>query len=330
MPRTPTGAARVASSLPWPALLRAALALLLVGLLLWTVDWRGSLARLRDAAPPLVLAALALVAACVLVSAWKWQLLLRARGLHAGLPALVRLYWIGIFCNNLMPSTFGGDAVRLALARHLGGAAAVGASILVERASGFLVLVLLALAALLLGPSLAELWGLGLAAASVAAVGGLSLALLLRRGRALVRLAAATAPGSGRLPGRLLRKLDALVLALGEYGGDGRALLVTCAVSVLFNGLLVLSHYVVIRATDGGLALWQVALVTPLVTLVSALPVSINGIGLAEGAFVALYARVGLAPEAALAAALLRRVVVLLASLVGALLWLGERPLPGR
>jgi hypothetical protein len=279
----------------------------------------------------LVLAALALVAACVLVSAWKWQLLLRARGLHAGLPALVRLYWIGIFCNNLMPSTFGGDAVRLALARHLGGVAAVGASIVVERASGFLVLVLLALAALLLGPSLAELWGLGLAAASVAAAGGLSLALLVRRGRALARLAASAAPGSGRLPGRLLRKLDALVLALGEYGGDGRALLVTCAISVLFNGLLVLSHYAVIRATDGGggLALWQVALVAPLVTLVSALPVSINGIGLAEAAFVALYARVGLAPEAALAAAVLRRVVVLLASLVGAALWLAERR-PGR
>ena len=101
MPRTPTGAARVASSLPWPALLRAALALLLVGLLLWTVDWRGSLARLMSATPLWVLAAAALVAACVLVSAWKWQLLLRARGLHAGLPALVRLYWIGIFFTRI-------------------------------------------------------------------------------------------------------------------------------------------------------------------------------------------------------------------------------------
>jgi glycosyltransferase 2 family protein len=62
------------------------------------------------------------------------------------------------------------------------------------------------------------------------------------------------------------------------------------------------------------------------VVLASALPVSINGLGITESAFVLLYAQVGLAPEVALAAAVLRRLVVVSMSLVGAVLWLLHHP----
>ena len=62
--------------------------------------------------------------------------------------------------------------------------------------------------------------------------------------------------------------------------------------------------------------------------LLSLVPISLNGIGLAEGVFVAVYGVVGVLPDAALAAALLRRLVDLLDSAVGGLFWLIERRIP--
>jgi Lysylphosphatidylglycerol synthase TM region len=156
-------------------------------------------------------------------------------------------------------------------------------------------------------------------------LGTLSLALLLWRGHALVRVVAAGRAARNRLVARVLAKVDALALALRDYGGDHQALAVTCAVSVLFYVGLVLFQHAVIHALHGDLTLGQVALVAPLVVLVAALPVSINGIGITEGAFVVLYAQVGLPPEIGLASALLRRIILLLAALPGAAFWLSER-----
>ncbi|HEX6011869.1 MAG TPA: hypothetical protein VFY87_08735 [Geminicoccaceae bacterium] len=56
----------------------------------------------------------------------------------------------------------------------------------------------------------------------------------------------------------------------------------------------------------------------------SVLPVSINGLGVAEGVFVAIYASVGSVPELALAAAVLRRLVDVANSAIGGLFWLAR------
>lgn len=271
------------------------------------------------------MAAAGLVVVCIVISAWKWQLLLRARRLRVGLPELVRLYWIGIFFNNLMPSSFGGDVVRLAMARRIGGLASVGASMLVERISGFLVLVLLVLAVVLMGLAPEGMLGAEIAAVALLLTGCGLLALAWWRGMTILRRLATMTPRLARLIEPMLDKLGRLVLAVGEYASDHRSLAITCGISVLFNAALILSHFTVIRAVHGDLTLSQVALVAPLVTLVTALPVSVNGIGITESAFVLLYGHIGLPPETALAAALLRRVVVVLTSLVGAALWLRGR-----
>jgi uncharacterized protein (TIRG00374 family) len=335
--RPPLRVDHAAGSSTWPrhgwSAVKVAVTLLLVVLLCWTIDWRDSFARLGAVSWPWTAAALLLVFACIAISAWKWQLLLRAQGIRVGLPRLLRLYWVGIFFNNVMPSTIGGDVARLALARHIAGLGPVAASMLVERVSGLLVLVALAFATLTAQPGLAEARGVAVPVAVPVAVallmGGTMLAFLLWRHRAVA--IASTQHEFWRRPAtaRVLRRLRPLLDALQRYSGDHRALLVTCAVSVLFNAILILSHYTVICAVQGQLPLAQVALAAPLVIFAAALPVSINGIGIAEAAFVLLYGQFGLAPEVALAAALLRRIVIFAGSLIGAACWLAEhRPAP--
>jgi hypothetical protein len=69
----------------------------------------------------------------------------------------------------------------------------------------------------------------------------------------------------------------------------------------------------------------------PLVGTFSALPVSLNGIGLREGGYLFLLGTIGIASEKAVAFSLLWFVIVILASLVGGLVFIlrkGPRPSP--
>lgn len=322
-----------------------AVALLSIGLVLWLVDWRGSIGLLGRVAIGVAAVAWALDLACVLVSSWKWQRLLAALDVRVGLGMLFRAYWIGAFVSGLLPSTVGGDVTRVALTRRHAGVAPVAASILVERLTGFLVLLAFALAAVLARPDLLQLAGAGgtlQALAALALAGGCGALLLacwavLRRrggsGTPGIRAATTAEAGAG---GRLARAMGKargfgakLGAALAGYAGRPGALLAACAASVPFYVLIALFQYAVIRALGVEVDLLDVLAIAPLVTLVAALPAAPNGIGTSEAVFVLLYTGAGLSPEEALAAAVLRRLVLTLTALTGGVLWLAVRDRAG-
>jgi hypothetical protein len=74
----------------------------------------ASLELIRRAQPgPLLLAALWYVV-FILVSSWRWQILLRARGLHFSTFYLARVFTISLFFCKLLPTSIGGDVMRIA------------------------------------------------------------------------------------------------------------------------------------------------------------------------------------------------------------------------
>ena len=77
-----------------------------------------------------------------------------------------------------------------------------------------------------------------------------------------------------------------------------------------------------LRSVGSPIGLAQVALVAPLVPLVSLLPVTANRLGLTEGAFVLFYTQMGVPAKQAFAAALLRRLVTIGVTVPGGLMWL--------
>ena len=96
----------LAGKLASAAVLAAAVALARLGP-------RGRCAGARR--PVLIWAALAASALNVLISAHKWQLLLRRARVSLAYGVAAQLYWIGAFSGNFLPTGVGGDAVRLML-----------------------------------------------------------------------------------------------------------------------------------------------------------------------------------------------------------------------
>lgn len=304
---------------------KAGLAVGWIAALWFLVDWGEAGATLAGADPWLVVAAFAVSVVGVLISADKWRDLLRRARVQISFQAAARLYWIGMFFSNFLPTSVGGDAVRLALTPSRGRLARVAGSIVVERLTGLLVMLGLCAIGLSLRPIEVDQAGLGEALPlAVLAMGAGAAALLLAPGLFARLLPALTRP----LPALLrcpLEGVQKVAMSISDQARDtvglGRAL----AVSLPFYGTIILAQYLVLEAVGADLPLLEVALLAPLVPLLTLLPLSLNGLGLAEAVFVLLYSSAGVAPETALAAAALRRLVDLANSGLGGLLWLALR-----
>ena len=121
---------------------RAALTLVVTALgtayLIWKVDLAEALDVLADADPWYFLAAVALMTVTLWPMAWRWQLLLRAKGIDDSVAWLTRSYFVSYAAGQILPTSIGGDAMRIfeASRRHPGRGGPVAGSVLLERALG--------------------------------------------------------------------------------------------------------------------------------------------------------------------------------------------------
>jgi uncharacterized protein (TIRG00374 family) len=286
-----------------------------------------ALQTLRDTQWRIVALAGASALLAMVLNVKRWQMMLQGQGSSAPLPGLIRLYLIGMFFNNILPSRFGGDVVRAygTSIRTTTKTRSV-AAVLMDRLVGAISVLLLGVIAILANPSvipgqLVELLVIGL----VVAVGSLS--VLLYRGsrfggirQRLLGLASFSVFGIN-----VRSKVEAGIDAVRSYsrarGLIGRAL----AVSMVANGLSIVNLFLYSQAVGAGLSLSEVAVVAPVILAVGLLPLSINGIGTIELTFVVLFGAMGVESHVALAVALLRRLVLLGISLFGGLLYAFRR-----
>ena len=326
-------------------LLRAAVSIALIAWILRGTDLREVWTAFRTADVRYILLAVCLIPLGYLSSLMRWRILLRAQGGDASLPFLVRSLMTGIFFNNLLPSTIGGDAIRAwDTARSGVGKATALTIILVDRFVGLLALLLFATAGLLGAGRLTErvpdlaLWVLGVGAGMVA------IAVILFRPRAHPGLKPGATNGCpcgtevahnepslshrdshslapGFNPGWRAR----LTTALFAFRGHTRALATAFAWSLCLQTLVVLNAWVLARALHLQLGLAPFFLIVPLAVFLMMVPVSINGIGVRENLFVFFLASFGVAEATGLAFAWLDYGLVLLQALAGGLVYASGR-----
>jgi len=131
----------------------------LQGWLVWHTNWDQVGKAFAGLRGEFWLAAVALYAATQVLSAWRWQLLSRPMGFHRPLRHFVGFYFIGMFFNLMLPTSVGGDVVRAwYLDPRPGRRLPAFVSVLIERASGLFVLVVLACVATLFCPIALPHW----------------------------------------------------------------------------------------------------------------------------------------------------------------------------
>ncbi len=276
---------------------------------------------LRDfSVGPLVLAAALIVAQAVLVVAWRWSRILSA----IDRPIAARELWspvvIGLFFNQVLPSTVGGDGMRMWFLTRMGRSVGLAVrSVLIDRILGLLALMALSAGgALFLVPfvaSPAPLWG-------VAAV---SLA-----GTAAVIAAPTLLHLLGFLPiGFLKREIGVVAAEIALLRRSRRMVLGMFGVSVAGHLLIALAVWAVAACLNLDLPLFAALAVLPAVLLAATLPVSIAGWGVREGAMVLGLGLIGVGAGPAALISVSFGLLQLGLGMLGGLVWLVHgRPKP--
>lgn len=286
--------------------------ILLLYLLLASIEVKAVGAALSEVPFGAIIIACSIFVVQTFILAIRWQILSSAIGWPLGYVRAIVFTFMGVFFNQTLPSSFGGDAIRIWRANKAGIplAAAIN-GVLLERISGALSLTMLgAFAIWFVGEQLDSI-ALRLAFIALLPVSLLGVVFLM----VLDRL-----PG---LPNRITSFTQ-----LSRFSADARAIFLNIPLSCTLLFLSLLSHFVAaiaayVLATSLGIvtALWTFLALMYLVSVVLLFPLSFAGWGVREGAMVLILGFVSVAPEKALAISVLFGAIMVGASLPGALFW---------
>jgi uncharacterized protein (TIRG00374 family) len=258
-------------------------------------------------------AGLGATAVGILLSTLRWWTVLSALGLRARVRTLLNHYLAGLFVGNFLPSTIGGDVLRVARqSADNGDRPSTFASVVLERLTGWLVLPLITLSAFVINPGLRELGN------ATALAFGLSVATLVLLCGLLF---AAAHP---RVGGRLAdsegwqRFIGAVHLGIARFRQHPGSVLNVLVVGFAYQLAVVLSAYLAARALGLDVGPTAILAFMPAVAIAQVLPISLGGLGVREGAFVLFLHPLGVQRGEAIALGLLFYGMNLAVSLLGA------------
>lgn len=280
------------------------------------LDYEKLAAALLQVNPVYLAGAFVLPAVGILISVARWHTLLRLQGIDIQFGFLLRSIFVGRFFNTFLPSTIGGDAMRMLDLFKAGvSKSAAVSTTLIDRGLGLLALAsfggvafLTSTILLSLVPQLQPLKPLVLAA--VCAV-FLAFAFFLKLPQGLSTLLRKILPA----------KLHGTVSVLETLQRRPLLLLWPIALSFLLQINVILFYYLLSLAFDLQIEMTSFFVVIPAVLFAMMLPVSINGIGIKEGVFIFAFGLFGIPTETIIAYTLLTYVDAIVNGIIGGIVY---------
>jgi uncharacterized membrane protein YbhN (UPF0104 family) len=294
-------------------LLRAGISVALLSWIAWKTDWNRFSEAFVHMRFELWLAGVGFFVLAQMASAFRWNLFARALGFDRSFRHLAGFYFIGAFFNLILPTSVGGDVVR---AWYLDGRSGRRLksflSVFLDRLSGLAILLAMACSGVLLSPVPLEPW---ITWSVWGVTGGTAVFLLL-----LVPMSRWFKLGAERV--------EQVRMALG-LARQPRLVLATSVLSLVVqtcNVVIVWLIAVALQADAPASFFW---VLVPMVSLLTMLPISVNGMGVREVSTALMLAPYGVERDMALTLSLLWFAVYFVVSLAGGSVYLlGRFPRP--
>jgi uncharacterized membrane protein YbhN (UPF0104 family) len=298
-------AAPVKSAHPYRSFaIRAGLGFGVIAVLLWFYNPRPVLRTLSREHPLWFIGTIALYIAGQVMSAYRWRLVAGVIKLRAQFKEFLAYYFVGMFTNLFVPGLVGGDAARaIYLGRRSERMGESIASVICDRGIGLAALFWLAGAMAVVRHS--ELPSS--VTRPTAVVGALVLA-----GYLATPLLARAIP---YLP-RILRRAAGVV---APYLHRPQSLILPIALSLILQISLAVCQWMLARGLGLTTPLALFLLCVPIANVFASLPITLNGLGIRESAYLVLFGMAGMARQDAIALGLLWFAATMLAGLTGAI-----------
>ncbi len=315
---------------------RISISVVLLIFLFRQVDLKSLLGIIKGVNKPLLSLALAIFLLNYLLSFYRWLMILKAANLRLPLKRVAISYSGAIFFSLFLPSTIGGDLVRsVDLSAHTKRPSEVVATVILDRLSGYVGLVSVALVALLLGKNFLHDRIILAAMAVITAVLAATLLALFNRPvylrinnllRAPALALSGKAAKSSPLPmahffGRLRELLTNTHKEIHYFRNHKKIIALNVALSFVIQLITPLVFYIIALSLGLHAPVLYFFVVLPIVGAITLLPISLGGLGLRDASVVFFFAKVGVGKDAALSMSLLNFAFILAYSTIGGLIY---------
>ncbi|MCP5108029.1 MAG: flippase-like domain-containing protein [bacterium] len=226
----------------------------------------------------------------------RWKILLAGQDVHTSYTRLFTYYFMAAFFNNFLPSTIGGDTLRVIESRKLTGNTTTSVMVvIVERLTGLMALVLIAAAALTTAMFRRAEQDVGAWLLLGVTLAVFFLVIVLAHPRVAPRILKLT----GKiLPLKIQSFLEQAYGAVEVYYKRPGALLMAQAVSIVYQLNIVIYYFLIARALHQEPDLIEFMIKMPVVVFLLMVVPAVNGIGVRTAGFKGL---MGFRPVHALA-----------------------------
>jgi glycosyltransferase 2 family protein len=265
--------------------------------------------------------AFAIYVISMLIFTLRWRILVKGYGLRITTLDLFKYYWIGLFFNNFLPTSIGGDIIRIYhLVEKSGDRTAGFTSVITERLLGIASTLILALLSFfVLTGKLDNRWLVYIAGFLLAAI--VAFFILVFNENFISRLERMiTSITLWRLGERFMK----LVNAIRFYHNAKSIYLHVLGVSLIGQIVIIIMTYSLSRTIGVEVPLTYMFVVVPVSFLLTMLP-SINGIGFREGGYIVLLGEIGIGKAEAISLSFLSILIPMLISIGGGILFVFNR-----
>ncbi len=297
----------------------------LLGFLIYQAEPAKILESLRPLIYPsgLLLSALALISLILAyyLMAWRWQILLSGYGHKQSLSTLFNYYMVGLFFNNFLPTSIGGDVVRIyKIVSETEDRTSGFASVIIERIIGIAATLFIALIGLYAVLSQYSNLKLTLIIVSIFMVIIFFFWLMTRNRpfRFMLRLFEKLTLF------KIGERINKLLEAIHFFRTRRRILLFTFILSLFSQLAIVLMNYLMASALLIKISFLYLMMVVPVTFVLTMLP-SINGVGIRDGGFVYLLRKIKVSAPAALSISIMNLILPLILSIYGAILFIIQK-----
>lgn len=278
------------------------------------IDFKSLLQRLQGAHIGWFAAAVAILIVQIAVVAVRWGKIAARCGAELPVPQGTHYTLVAAFFNQVLPSTIGGDAVRIWMFAHDGaGWSKATYSVLLDRFFGVLGLALLVVVCLPWSLTLIKnpVGQLALTAIGACSIAGaiMFVALGYLRWHRLMELAPT-------------RHLIQMSVTTRQIMSSPRAIAIVILLSLTVHVLSVAVTWCAAQSVDAPFQFGHALLLMPPVLLIASVPISIAGWGVRESAFVIAFSYAGLSEADGLVVSVLFGLAFFVVGLAGGLTWL--------
>lgn len=296
-------------------LLRFGISLVLIFILFKKIDFRSTFQVIAHLDKVYFFLALVIFVIVDIFAFLRWKMLLDAQAAHFPLPRVLGSFSGGLFFNLFLPSTIGGDVARtLDLGSHAKSRSVIAASVLLDRLSGFVGLVIVAWVSLIFGNKFVGEPSVYWIVFLMGALLGIFLLVIFNNG-IYTRV-----KGSLHKKG-LVDNIRKLHCEMYFFRSKPSVLYLNLLYSLIIQSGASVFSYFILRSLGARINIIYPLIFNPVITVITTLPVSIGGLGLRDMSSVFFYAKAGVSKDVALAQSILNFAVIVLFGLIGGLIY---------